>query len=239
MIIRYYAVFFLFFFSSILHSQLAFNDSSQNNAALAATAVFAQALQGNKEIYNGPEHIGYPSSIEGLPYFGFKEWQTGAVQYYDLVYLNEALQYDVVKDKLVVRRQDGFAIELRSDRVDWFSLAGHQFVYVNAQTTADLKPGFYDQLAAGDLTVLVKHAKHFEDRTEETQIHRVLVDETAYYAVQNNKAYVIRNLHSLLALTGKKSAAIRQQLSHAGIKFKKNREAALAFAARYYNQTQP
>jgi hypothetical protein len=234
---RYLAAFIAALFSIPALSQLAYTDSIEP-ASLAATTFFLQALQNEKEIYNGPEHIEYLPNIEGIAYFGSKDWQTGAVQYDGITYQDVAIQYDLVKDRVVVKRPDNFAIELRSDKVDWFSLAQHVFVYIPENNTSGLKAGFYDELAAGAITVLVKRRKLFQDRIEDTRARRLFVDEITYYAVKNNQAHVIRNLHSLLALTGKKSGEIQQQLRRAGIKFRDIREAALAAAAQYYNQTQ-
>ena len=218
---------------------MALPDSSTAGPIDTAAAVFLNALGNDKEIYNGPEHVEYLPSIEGIAYFLTKDWLLGSVKYNGMTYTSESLLYDLAKDQLVVRRPDGFAIELRSDKTVWFALLGHLFVSLGVNNNLNLKPGFYDQLAAGSLTVLVRRQKTYEEKVEETQVRRRFVEGTTYYAVQNNRAYTIRNLRSLLELTGKQSSAIQQQLRHAGIKFKKDPEAAIKAAARYYNQTQP
>jgi hypothetical protein len=218
-------------------SQSALPDSASH--ALAAASIFLQTLQSGKEIYSGPEHIEYLPSIEGVAYFGSNEWQAGQVQYDGMLYPDEILRYDLSKDRLILKRPDAFAIELRSEKVDWFSLAGHVFVNEKNETIMGRAPGFYDQLASGELTILARRRKIYEERVEETRVLRKFTEETSYYAVVNNKARQIRNIRSLLELTGSKSGDIQQQLKRAGIKFKKNPEAALTIAARVYNQTQP
>src|SRR5438309_4756511 len=104
MIFRCSAPFFILLFSHAAISQMAMADSTGSGADSIATNFFLQALQSNKEIYNGPEHTPYLPYIEGTAYFKSKEWQMGAVQYYGMTYRNEELLYDLVKDRLVVRR---------------------------------------------------------------------------------------------------------------------------------------
>jgi hypothetical protein len=236
---RSLAVLLIPFFYCPVFGQSALPDSNANPLASAATQVFLQTLQTGKEIYVGPEHIEYLPSIEGIAYFVSKEWQLGQVQCDGILYSNELLLYDLSKDRLIVKRPDNFAIELRNDKLDWFAIAGHVFVNIKADNNVGLAPGIYDQLAFGALTVLARHRKIYEERVEETRVLRRFNTETTYFAVANNKAHLIRNMRSLLDLTGSKSSAIQQQLKKAGIKFKKDREAALTTAARFYNETQP
>lgn len=220
-------------------SQAALVDSTTSESAIEATTIFLSALQNEKEIYNGPEHVAYLPIIEGTAYFDSKDWQMGSVQYYGLEYSNEALLYDLVKDRLIVRRPDGFSVELRSDKIDWFLLADHLFVYMNEGNGFGLKAGFYDRLATGAITLLAMRRKVYQDQVTEMRSHQRFIDETTYYAIQNNQVHLIRNLRSLLSLTGRKGGEIRQKLKSEGINFKENFEAALAGAARYYNQQQP
>jgi hypothetical protein len=107
-------------------------DTTGNILATAhATATFQQAVHFQKEIYSGAEHMGYAPSVEGSAYFSAKDWAPGAVLYDGVLYGSESLMYDQVKDKLVLKRFDGFPVELRSDKIIYFTLAGHTFIYIN------------------------------------------------------------------------------------------------------------
>jgi hypothetical protein len=118
-------------------------DSTGNTLAAAnATATFQQAVHFQKEIYSGAEHIGYAPSVKASAYFSTKEWTSGAVLYDGVLYGSESLMYDQVKDKLVLKRFDGFPVELRSDKITYFTLAGHTFVYINRNHPSGLKKVF-------------------------------------------------------------------------------------------------
>lgn len=211
---------------------------NDNTPAIAnARALFLQYINADKEIYTGPEHIGYQPTIEGFAYFLSKEWQAGSLQYDGFVYSSELLLYDMVKDQLIVQRPDGFAIELRNDKVDWFSMPGHLFVHI--RNAKGLKPGFYEQLASGKLTVLARRVKLFDEKLQDNGARQKFNERTTYYAGQDNSYQSIRNLKALLRLTGHQGNTVQQQLKKQGIRYKKNPDAALAAAARFYNQIQP
>jgi hypothetical protein len=146
--------------------------------------------------------------------------------------------YDQVKDKLVLKRFDGFPVELRSDKIIFFTLAGHTFIYINRNHPTGLKEGFYDRLAEGDLGILARRTKLFEEQVNEMQLRQRFVETITYYALKGDSYDIIKNKASLLNVVGGKKKEIQQHLRKKGIKFKRNRELALIAAADYYNQTQ-
>lgn len=232
-----FAAFALFFFCPAfgqLSTAVAITDSV---AAESATATFLQLIRLQKEIYNGPEHITYLPTIEGFAYFASKNWQGGTVQYDGITYTGEQLLYDLVKDKLIIKRPDAFPVELRSDKVDWFNMPGHLFVHVDA--TSGLRQGFYEQLASGPVVLLAKRKKEYEERVDQVRLIQKFTEQTTYYAIRNGQAHAIKNLHALLGLMDKRGNPVQQQLRKQGIKYKRNHEAALIAAADFFNKTQP
>jgi hypothetical protein len=232
--------FCLLLFATVAKSQTRLADTALYSQAVAnATSTFQQALPLAKEIYTGPEHFGYLPIIEGFAYFGASDWQTGSVLYDGILYENQRLKYDLVADKLVLRRYDGFAIELRSDKVEQFTLPGHTFIYWDGGAKSTLKPGFYDRLAAGPLTMLARYTKVIVDRTEDAKLSRSFTNLTSYYAVKDGQVHSIRNWHSVVSLLGAQRTAVQRYLRKQGLKFSNNREATLAAAANFYNNPQP
>ena len=205
-------------------------------AAQAAVATYQQALPVEKEIYNGPEHIAYLPTIEGVAYFDSKDWQTGTVVYDGIQYENLMLLYDLVKDKLVLKRHDGFGIEVRSEKVSHFTINNHHFIGV--QETKGLKPGFYEQLASGKLTILARHSNQLKERVETNRLLQYFQGATTYHAIKEDTNYNIRNLSTVWSIIDIDRGAIQQQLKKSGITFKKNKELALKTVADYYNKTQ-
>jgi hypothetical protein len=232
-------VFFFLFLSFYAAGQGHRADTSQTNPATAeATTTFRQVVQLQKEIYTGAEHIGYAPNIQGVAYFLQKEWLPGSVLYDGILYENESLMYDQVKDKLVVKRFDGFGVELRSEKISYFTLPGHTFVYIPGGFSNGLKEGFYEQLAAGPLSILARRAKVVEEQMDVAQLRQQFVATTAYYALKGNTVHGIKNKASLLALADGKKSELQQHLRKKGINFKQDREQALIAVAGYYNQIQ-
>jgi hypothetical protein len=234
-----YKTFMVFFLTLCVvraAGQMHLPDSGvQSPAADRAVATFQQAVQLQKEIYTGPEHISYLPAIEGSAYFLSPDWQPGAVLYDGLLYRDQLLKYDLVTDRLVLKRYDGFPIELRPDKISYFTLPEHTIVYWKSEKNS-LKPGFYEQLAAGPLTILAKHTKALEERMENNQLRQRFLEGTAYYAIKDDKVHSVKSLGSVLDLVGDKRNAIQQHLKKKSIKFKRNREAALTAIAGFYNK---
>jgi hypothetical protein len=230
------AAFCLLFLCNTASSQPSVLDTA-SEASATAVRTYNKILPVEKAIYTGPEHVSYLPSYEGFAYYLSKEWQSGSVLYDGLLYEGQLLLYDLVKDKLVLKRYDGFAIELRSEKVSYFTIPGHTFIYKNGGNKG-VKEGYYELLASGALTMLARHTKTLVERAEDTQVRQYFTEGTAYYAIKDSKAYSIHNLSSALEPVDSGKGAIQKYLKQQGIRFKKDRARALVVIADYYNKNQ-
>lgn len=229
------ALFFILSFQP-MQGQLPSADTSGYHVA---ANTFLQAVSLQKGIYNGIEHVGYLPGIEGFAYYETSGWQRGSLLYDGILYQNEWLQYDLVKDKVVLKRFDGFPLELRSEKVDYFTLQGDTFINVKSNDKSAPKKGFYKRVVAGPLTILSRHTKVFEEKLEGVQLRQKFNEATAYYAVTDNRYYPARNAAAVLALTGTWKNDIQQHLKRNKIKYKNNPGLTLLTIAELYNKTKP
>src|SRR6266404_950000 len=117
-----------------LQAQKYFNDSAFTDAGTdyVKQLYFTKRAE-ELAIYNGINHEGYPSSIEGHAYFQSPDWQKGSVVYDRILYENIVMKYDLLKDQLIVRSKDrgGMFIGLFSPRVEEFSFSTFKFIRID------------------------------------------------------------------------------------------------------------
>src|SRR5882672_6840210 len=110
--------------------------------------IYLHALAVESHLYNGILYKEYNphSNDEGNPFFLSDDWTDGSVYYDGERYDNVPLLYDLVKERLVVEHAyGGVKLELISEKINNFSMAGHTFVRLVSDTsTSSLRTGFYD-----------------------------------------------------------------------------------------------
>lgn len=138
-------------------------------AASALTRQYLAARGSTVGLYNGGEYVDYTSpQIKGNPYFGGEELAPGQVHYDGFSYAGVPLQYDAHLDAVIARSADGpMRFRLVSELVAEFSLPGHRFVRLPADTTG-MAAGFYEVLLdrPGQVQVL---ARRYKDLLEAPQ----------------------------------------------------------------------
>ena len=219
-------------------AQEATPDSSHTQAIKQAIALYHQATDDQSPLYSGPEHVGYPPIMTGSAYFGTGEWQNGSVNYDGIWYQNVPMIYDQVRDKVVIRHFNTFyKIELTNDIVDRFTIGSHSFV--NLKTTnksGTPKPGIYEVLVPGKLTLLSRTEKLVDEFIEGNEVRRRIKENTVYYALADSTYHTVANLHSLFTLFGNQKKEVQQHLRKNKIRLKRKSGQAMIKAAEYYNQ---
>jgi hypothetical protein len=202
----------------------------------AAVASYHQAMGLQAELYNGVEHMRYPSSIEGVPYYGVDEWQNATIKYGDVLYRDVPVRYDLVKDKVVVGHPNGFqSFYLFSPRVAYFTIGGSTFINLAKDSAKGAPaPGFYQVLARGPMTVLARRSRRTAERLADRKLYFENTDR--YYVVKEGVYYHPRNEGDLLELAGERRKEARQVLKQQHIRFKKFPEQAILTVAGLYNQ---
>lgn len=94
------------------------------------------ALASQLPIYNGKEYIDYKQNFEvGQPYFLQKSWTIGTMVYENVQYAGVPIMYNLVTDEVIIPTPDTAAkIQLQKDRVQAFTVGGHLFAYVPANS---------------------------------------------------------------------------------------------------------
>lgn len=211
----------------------SFNAVAQHNAI----SDYHRYIDKQSRLYNGVEFFGYSPKIEGIPYYLENTWQRGRIVYDGIEYDTVQMMYDIVKDRIVILHFNNFfRVSLFSDKVQRFSVLGHQFVRMERDSArrSPLVTGFYDQLYTGPTSVLARRSKFIEETVKET-LERKFVEQYAYYVFKDGNYHTVRTQKGLLSLMKDHAREVKQHLRKNKIKFRKDKENAILQAAIHYD----
>lgn len=226
--------FLLTFFVSGLHAQ-------QGNADSSLAAGFARQLyntrMGNElPVYTGVQFYPYSSGIEGNAYWGSPDWYRGSVIYEGRLYEDISMQYDLVKDQLVITpdEQGGVFISLFGPRVKEFSLAGTRFVRLDKNEP--IAEGFYQLLVDGVISGWAKKEKVIREKITGSSISRSFEEKVRYYALRDGHYHAIRNAGDLFTVLREYKKEVQQHLTAQNLKYRDDPERTIVAAINFYNQ---
>jgi hypothetical protein len=210
----------LFLISPIFHVSYAQSggpdDSVFYHSALGNTIKYFYA--NSKSVctcLNGEEYIASPYSFsEGSPYFLTAEPRGGTLVYDHVFYDSVQLLYDELQNNLVFV-DESHRIMLLNEKVERFSILGHQFVNMEQE-------GFFQLLYEGNSMVLKKEEKKIRELNSFSAEEKVRVIDTRsiYYLRKGNRLFKIDDEKSFFEVWGNYKKEIKEFIKHNKIKFK-------------------
>lgn len=187
-------------------------------------------------VFNGREHVQYSPFIQGTPYFLSKEWQMGTLVFHNIPYKDVQLKYDLVADELVLFHANGYsAVALFTPRIQRFTIGAHRFVYFRAQEAPDSRAGIYQEVVKGKLSLYVRRSRVILETIESNILIRKFIDNYNYYVLKDGNFYPIRKQKDLMPLVQDKKSQVNSWLKNSGIRFRSDRERAMAGIVDHYN----
>ena len=232
---------FLCFSYEVSLGQIQKENDSQQLAIKNTGSLYFKSLGEQAGIYRGPGYIGYPYQVtNGHQFFESTNFAKGTIFYDGMLYQNISMWYDLVKDQVVVQTLDSLSlISLHNERIDYFSLFGHQFkkIIQDPANSNSLSTGFYDQIYDGKTEVLVRRYKGtLEDVSSEGIFTKILKQKNEIYLKKDGKYFSVLNSGSVLKALGNKQKEMLSQLKKNSIKFKKDPEKAIVMMVMYFDQ---
>lgn len=204
-----------------------------------AIAAYNRFTDGNAPLYNGGAYLRYNLPAKGDPFFASDQWRSGDVFYEDMLYRDIPLRYDIVSDQLIVLSPgNGAPIVLHNEKVTYFNLTGHTFVYLRKDSPeeGDMPPGYYDVLHGEPVRVLVKRSKYLHETVSVSGIERSFLSKDRFYLQKGDRYYPVRTKRSVLEVLGDQKKAVRKYLRKNKIRFYKNPEDAIIRMVACYDQ---
>ncbi len=216
------------------------SDSAFYQHALANVIVWYENTVGaNSPLYKGKEYLDYNFRIEGDQYFQSDLWQKGAVYYDGQLYQDVSMKYDIANKVLIVDHPHlPSPVSLESNKIDRFSLLGHHFIRLVADSLSYevIKTGFYDLMYDGEMNFLVNRTKMLRDEIDDRRMRYWFEEDDQYFIQKGGKYYKIKNRRSVLKLFPERKREIKKFLKRNDIKFRKQPEEAIHRIVKYVDQ---
>jgi hypothetical protein len=236
----------LFFFSfpisvTTIVAQLSPADSIfYQKAVNNAISLYHQSSGDQSGLYNGIQNGGYLFSFtEGNPFFYSDKPGAGTVVYDGVLYENLQLQYDELKEVIIVQ-DASHRIQLLNERISGFTVFNNRFTRLekDSLSSALVSTGFYNLLYEGKVSVLKKEIKELREelRSSSEGILRFIDVKKYYYIKKNNEYYAVKNKKSVLGIFADHRKEIQQYIRKNKLSFRKNPDETLVKTSGYYDR---
>jgi hypothetical protein len=216
-------------------------DTNLKQTVLENTVLsFYNAIGEQSRLYNGPEYSFYDPTIKGNAYFSDAvNFANGTVEYDGFIYNDVPMMYDIYKDVVAVLLPNKSAkFKLLSDRVQYFDLLGHRFVYVEDTTEGKhLNAGFYNQLYKSKTEVLVKYSKSIQGTSGISgTVENYFTSKKEMFVKNRGRYFNAGSQGSLLDAFKDKKKELKQYIRDNNLKFGNDQEQSAVKLAAYYDQ---
>jgi hypothetical protein len=199
------------------------------------SAQYTAAIQHQSRLYNGSDYVIYISRDEEHPYFEVDDWAYGSVEYWNELYENIPLMYDISTDQVVTEHNRGNPIKLLPEKVQSFTLQDHVFVRLKPDSTNNIAEGFYDRLYDGTMKVYAKHSKVYRETLNSKEVIPSYDANTRYYLFKDGVFNLVKTKGSVLKLLADKKPELKNFIRKNNLHFKTNRNDAIVRIVAHYD----
>jgi len=214
--------------------------ASRNNALKQVTDFYFHSIAENGLVNYGNEVVEYADNSINHPFYSTDKFVPGSMFGYGVIYNDIPLKYDLVHDKLIVLHFNKiFNVEQISERIDKFTISGHEFVRLVPDSTSqsEVSAGFYDRIYFGkSVSLFAKRKKIAGERIKEGQSENIFKERNSYYIKKDNFFHPVSDKSSVLKVLSDKRKELEMFLKKNKIKFNQNREYAMAQLSEQYDR---
>ncbi|HEX6223861.1 MAG TPA: hypothetical protein VFZ52_05600 [Chryseolinea sp.] len=200
-----------------------------------ALAIYSTTIAHQSRLYNGSDYVIYFSREEEHPYFGTDDWVDGSIVYWDELYEDVPILFDLSVDQVIVEHERGNPIRLVPDKVERFTIMDHTFVRLLRDEKNKISDGFYDELYHGETTVYAKYFRTYRETLEAPKIIPHFDESVRYYLVKDGNFHVVKSKGSVLDVLADRKSELKNFLRKNRIRFKNDRENAIVRLAEFYD----
>jgi hypothetical protein len=209
-----------------------------DSAARYGITISDTVIRSHLHLYKGTEYVNYDNHIEGHQFFESEVLEAGDILYNGILYLNVPMVYDIMKDEVMIEHfHKYYKIKLLQDKITYFSLLGHTFVKVNADSLPDsgLASGFYEKLYEGKLKLLAKRIKDIEEEFLDNYVKKRFVQEDRFYLKKDENYVQLKGKNAIMRVLKDRKRDVRRYIQENNFDFKNNPAYAFTSISRFYD----
>jgi hypothetical protein len=221
----------------------SFAQTAELNASAKETApypvsLYKTATAQSQNLYNGRQYYVYDARGEEHQFLNQRKWHNGVVLYDKQQFDSIPMVYDLFHDELVIKHFNGDHILLQSEKVDFFMLDNHNFERLEAgkDINDQMKTGFYDILYNGASRTIVRRVKQRQEKIVDKMVIALYPQKNFFYIRKNDRYNSVHSKKSVFNLFADHKKEMRKVLRDQKIKFRKNRELAIAEMVKKYDE---
>ncbi|MBO2008337.1 hypothetical protein [Hymenobacter negativus] len=210
-------------------------------AVVVAQQQYTSAFVVHPELYNGPEYLDYAKPYHertGHQFLLSTESQLGRVAYNKHVFNSIPLNYDIVRDQVVVSPpQSPLTLRLVNEKVQEFTIGTHRFtrLVADSATQSVIRTGYYEVLLDSTVQVLARRSKRMQERISQNYINVEFTQTNKLFMQKAGHYYPVASKSSVLGLFADRSKEMQKYLQDHKLRFNKaQREASIVALATYY-----
>jgi hypothetical protein len=195
-------------------------------------------------LFRGMEYGTYDIHLrDGNPYFIDKKRHPGNIVYDSVLYNNVLLQYDEVKDIVLLYDYSNiFKINLFPEMVDRFTMDDHRFIRLKDSLNPNQpRNGFYEVLYKGRITLLKKEKKIIQEDLYSSNVAQYFIEgaDTSYYLKKANVYYPVNTSRSLLRALKDRSRDVKKFIRSNGLSMRRDKLNTLIKVSAWYDTSSP
>lgn len=220
-------------FFHISHAQSIREDSTfLQEAKVHAIDLYTRNMRAQSHLFNGSEYLEYNSISGEHPYYE-ADWSDGIVFYDGEPYERTPLLFDLSIDKLITENSNGRPLQLISEKIKYFILNGHTFVYLPENK---IKEGFYDLLYNGQIKVYARRKKSLQKKTSGSALEMKFEETVRYYILKKENYILIKRKKDVFSALADHKIELKKFVNENHLWFKRNPEVVLTRMAQFYDQ---
>lgn len=212
--------------------------SSARDVAPFPVSLYKEATAQSQNLYNGRQYYLYDARMEEHQFFEQRRWQTGVVLYDGQQFDSIPMLYDIFKDEVVIRHFNGDHVLLQTVKVDSFIVNNHYFARLEAgkDINKQMRTGFYDILYNGRTRLIARRSKQRQEKIVDKVVIAYYPLKSFFYVFKDGRYHSVHTKKSALNLFPAYKKDFRKVLRDNKIKFRKNREVAIAKIVATYDE---
>ena len=237
---RFFTIlFFAFLFTNhISYAQVADSSLSVKNVINLPVNQYREATAISQNLYNGRLYYVYDARQDEHQFFESRKWTKGVIYYDGQRYDSIQMLYDIVRDEVVIKHFNGDNLLLQPAKVKYFNLMNHSYerLISGEEIEPSMRTGFYDLLYGGNTKALVRRTKQRQEKIVDKRVITLFPQKNFYYIRKDGHFHSVYSKKAVLSLFPEHQKILRKSLRDDKIKFRKDRENAIARIVALYDQ---
>lgn len=225
-------------------------------------SIYKNEMGADSRLYMGAQYMATGQRAKGSVFFLADTALPGAVLYHGEWYENISLQYDLLADQIFIKDYTrSYDIQLTKEKIQRFTLGGHEFVYINPDPASATTGGYYEWLhkgapstpgaeptapgfsaapgssgaELGPFSLFVRHEKKvvLPANPEDPAYYR---QDNSWFLLMDDRLVEVDGKSSLLSLLKDKKDVLKKFIRDNHIDFGKDLQQALIKTIDYYAQ---